>query len=139
MFFMEFLINDRVCFIHKGNSMPGHSSKNSLLEREFLTLGLRHVNVMHHCVDNPLSCTAVKPRDLTCKENKMVKCCMDHDRMLFNGYDHQFSSLDSCQIDEFEFLHTCHNDDSRMDWVIKGDPNGSLMMGGLCSLCLKCI
>ena len=65
---------------------------------------------MHHGVDNPLSCTAVKPRDLTYRESKMVKCCMDHDRMLFNGYDCQFSSLDGCQIDEFEFLHTCHND-----------------------------
>ena len=24
-----------------------------------------------------------------------------------------------------------------MDWAIKGDPNGSLMMGGLCSPCLN--
>ena len=137
VFFMEFLINDGVCFIYKGNSTPGRSSKNSLSEREFSTLDLCHVNVMRHDVDNPLSCTAVRPRDLTYRESKMVKCCMDHDRMLLNGYDHQFSSLDGCQIDKFEFLHTCRNDDSTMDWAIKSDLNGSLMAGGLRSLCLN--
>ena len=35
VFLLEFLINNRVCLIYEGNSTPGHSSKSSLLNREF--------------------------------------------------------------------------------------------------------
>ena len=45
LIFLEFLINDGVCLLYKGNCSPGHSSKNSLLDREHATLDSRHKNV----------------------------------------------------------------------------------------------
>ena len=45
LFFLEFLINDGVCLLYEGNCSPGHSSKNSLLDREHATLDSRHKNV----------------------------------------------------------------------------------------------
>ena len=82
--------------VFEGNTTPGRSSKNSLLSREF-----KHANIRHQSV-----CTEgvakVKRRDLTYDEKKLMNCEIEHDRMLFNGYDRQSASFQA--INEFDFL-----------------------------------
>ena len=75
-----------------------------------------------------------RPRDLTYKEGRELKCHMEHDRMLFNGLDHQHSSLGADeQIDEFDFL--CYGNE--LNWHTQADPNSSTMIGGLRSPCMN--
>ena len=74
-----------------------------------------------------------RPRDLTYKESRELKCRMEHDRMLFNGLDCQHSSLGADeQIDEFNFL-LCYGNE--LNWHTRADPNSSMMTGGLRSPC----
>ena len=60
--------------------------------------------------------------------------------MAFVGYDHQNSSLTDALIDEFDFLKCSQFDTSILhlnDWRISDNPNGSITIGGLRSLCLN--
>ena len=50
LFFLEFLINDGVCLLYKGNCSPGRSSRKSLLDREHASLDSWHKNV-HRLLD----------------------------------------------------------------------------------------
>ena len=64
VFYVEFFINDRVCLVNEGNATPGHSSKSSLLDREFEKLDIHHKDV---CTGETASFGSVLPqnRDLT--------------------------------------------------------------------------
>ena len=55
---------------------------------------------------------------------------MEHDRMLSNGADRQYASLE--QIDEFEFLMP-----GSLGWTLTKDPNGSMLTEGLRSSCMN--
>ena len=96
LFYLEFVINDGVCMVFEGNTTPGRSSKNSLLSREFKHTDIRHQSV---CTEGVAK---VKKRDLTYDEKKLMNCEIEHDRMLFNGYDRQSASFQA--IDKFGFL-----------------------------------
>ena len=67
LFFLEFLINDGVCLLYEGNCSPGHSSINSLLDREHATLDSRHKNV---CTGEISLGASMRQCDLTYKEKK---------------------------------------------------------------------
>ena len=127
IFFLEFFVNDGVCLVYEGNHNPGHLSKNSVLDREFKQLDVRHKSV---CTGEILLVS--RKQDLTHKEKRSLRCLMEHDRMLLNSSDRQHFSLCGDQIDEFK-LFECRF--VRMD--IEKDPNGSLMIGGLRSLCMN--
>ena len=55
---------------------------------------------------------------------------MEHDRMLSNGADRQYASLE--QIDKFEFLMP-----GSLGWTLTKDPNGSMLTEGLRSSCMN--
>ena len=65
---------------------------------------------------------------------KILKCLIEHNRMLFNGSDRQHTLLSSNQIDEFDFLSI-----DPLGWLLSKDPNGSLMIGGLRSPCMNAL
>ena len=90
IFYMEFVINDSVCMVYKGNTTPGHSSKNSLLDREFTKLNTSHKD---ECIGESFTLVPPCAQDLTYKESKSLKCSMEHNRILFNGSDRQHASL----------------------------------------------
>ena len=124
LFFVEFVINDKVCLLYEGNSLPGRSSKNSCLDREFACFDSRQIN-------GELHFDYRHPQGLSYKESRELRCCMEHDRMLFNGVDHQHSSLGvGEQIDEFAVLRH-----SKSDWFVRPDAHGSTVIGGLRSPC----
>ena len=64
VFYVELFINDGVCLAYEGNATPGHSSKSSLLDKEFEKLDIRHKDV---CTGETTSFGSVLPqnRDLT--------------------------------------------------------------------------
>ena len=73
-------------------------------------------------------------------EDKQTITDLEHDRMAFVGYDRQNSSLTDALIDEFDFLKCSRFNTSTLhlsDWRISDDPNGSITVGGLRSLCLN--
>ena len=90
-----------VCMVYEGNTTPGHSSKNSLLDREFTKLNTSHKDM---CIGELFTLMPPSARDLTYKESKSLKCSMEHDRILFNGSDRQHASLNCSHIGEFDFL-----------------------------------
>ena len=134
LFFLEFLINDGVCLLYGGNCSPGHSSKNSLLNREHATLDSQHKNVCTGEISLVNGGASMRQCDLTYKEKKILRCLIEHDRMLFKGLDRQHASLSGDQIDEFDFLSI-----DPSGWLLSKDPNGSLMIGGLCSPCMNAL
>ena len=75
-----------------------------------------------------------RKQDLTHDESKVLWCCLEHDRLLYNGCDRKRHLLANDQINEFDFLSV---DDSSSGWCVKPDPNGSLMIGGLRSPCMN--
>ena len=82
----------------------------------------------------------VKPRNhsLTHYEERDACKCLEHDCMLYTGYDRQGSCFDNCLIDEFDFLKCPRHDMSDLtstDWNIVDDVNCSIMTGGLRSPC----
>ena len=116
--------------IYEGNSYPGRCAKNSLLAWEYGTLDIRHKDR----VVNDAGHVRKREQDLTHDQSKVLRCCLENDRLLYNGCDRQQHLLANDQIDEFEFLSV---DDSSSGWCVKPDLNGSLMIGGLRSPCMN--
>ena len=127
--FLEFFINDGACLIYEGNTCPGRSAKNSILDREYGQLDIHHKDIA--CASGDVHHRKRK-QDLTFKEIKSLKCGMEHDRLLYNSFDRQHFIFSMDQIDEFEFLNV-----KPSGWLVKADPNGSLMIGGLRSPCIN--
>ena len=123
-------MNDGACLIYEGNSYPGQHAKISLLECEYGTLDIRHKD----WVVNDAGHIQKHKQDLTHDESKVLQCCLEHDRLLYNGCDRQQHLLANDQIDEFDCLSV---DDSSSGWCMKPDPNDSLMIGGLRSPCMN--
>ena len=94
-------MNDGACLIYEGNSYPGQCAKNSLLEREYGTLDICHKNSV--VVNDAGHVRRKCKQGLTHDESKVLRCCLEHDRLLYNGCDRQQHLLANDQIDEFEF------------------------------------
>ena len=120
---LEFFINDGACLIYEGNTCPGRSAKNSILD-------VRHKDIV--CASSGDVRHRKRKQDLTFKESKSLKCSMEHDRLLYNGCNRQHFVFSLDQIDEFEFLNV-----KPSGWLVKTDPNSSLMIGGLRSPCMN--
>ena len=112
---------------------PGWCAKNSLLEWEYETLDVRRKD---RVVVNNVVHVQKRKQDLTHDESKVLWCCLEHDRLLYNGCDRQQHLLANDQIDEFNFLSV---DDSSSGWCIKPDPNGSLMIGEITISVYECL
>ena len=145
IFFIEFLINDGACMIYESNFCPSRGSKNSLLQREFSEHGLLQKNICEgipamSCRDLLNGVKKQRNEGITYLEDKQMITDLEHDQMVFVGYDCQNSSLTDALIDEFDFLKCSQFDTSTLclnDWRISDDPNGSVTIGGLRSLCLN--
>ena len=118
LFFLEDQVNDGACLIHKGNVIPGCGDKCSALEREFSEHNSCHLNISSgdlkdSLLDNVLLRIKGRPCSLTPYEERKLKSNLEHDRVLYNGYDWQFgTAIDS--IDAFEYLRCPRHENSQL-------------------------
>ena len=78
----------------------------------------------------------VRNHSLAFSEDKELLLNLEHDQMLYSGYDRQSQAFDNELIDKFDYLKCpCHDTSELHDWAITNNPNGSLTIGGLRSPC----
>ena len=99
-----------------------------MLDREYGQFDICHKDIV--CASSVI-CHKQK-QDLTYKASKLLKCSMEHDRLIYNSCDRQHIALSTDQIEEFDFLSV-----QPSGWFLQTDPNGSLMIGGLRLPCMN--
>ena len=111
-----------------------------MLNREFSEPGSFHYNVSRgepKTLSRDISFgNKARNRSLTFFEDKELLLNLEHNRMLYSGYDRQSRAFDNWLIDKFDYLKCPRHDTSELhNWAITDDPNGSLTIGGLQSPC----
>ena len=143
LFHMEFIFIKGACMIYDALNCLGRSKKSSSLLREFSTFTQNHLAVGQGMIPKKN-----EDRALSYEESKKLTQCMEHDRILYSNYGHQFSAMCidddqredfECQkgglIDEVIFARQKRHEQSTLEsWKLSVDSD-NLVSGGIRSPC----